>query len=82
MRLNKVKGIREKVAEKGRRTKSNINVSGVPEKEKQKNETELKFYKVIQKNSSGIKRRPELHLKRGYWVPGKLPCNSQLEGIL
>lgn len=55
MKLNKVKGVREKVAEKGRQTKSNIHVSGVPEKEKQKNETELKFYKVIQGNFSGIK---------------------------
>ena len=69
MKLNKVKGVREKVAEKGRQTKFNIQVSGVLEEEKQKNETELKFYKVTQENVSRIKEGLNYISKEatGYW---------------
>ena len=69
VKLNKVKGVREKVAEKGRQTKFNIQVSGVLEEEKQKNETELKFYKVTQENFSRIKEGLNYISKEatGYW---------------
>lgn len=79
MKLNKVKGVREKVAEKGRQTKSNIQVSGVPEEEKQKNETKLKFHKVIQENFSRIKEGLNYISKEATGYLGNCPATVNLK---